>query len=65
LLADAFRRLAKQRAYIDIPDNTHVAIELALSHGLAPQRVLTRMCRGKEVLEEIDRLWASSGPETG
>jgi hypothetical protein len=29
------------------------------------QRELLRMCRGKSVIEQIDRLWASSGPELG
>jgi hypothetical protein len=33
--------------------------------GLTPQRELVRMCRGESVLERVDCLWASSGPEKG
>jgi hypothetical protein len=29
------------------------------------QHTLTRMCRGTPVVEQVEFLWASSGPEKG
>ena len=37
----------------------------AEARGLTVQRHLTRMCRGELVVEDLDLLWASSGPEKG
>jgi GNAT superfamily N-acetyltransferase len=65
LLADACRRCAGQRVYLDIPEPNEPAIRFAQAHGLTVQRRLTRMCRGVPVCERVDRLWASSGPEKG
>jgi hypothetical protein len=38
---------------------------LAATRGLAVQRHLMRMNRGEAIVEKIDLLWASSGPEKG
>jgi hypothetical protein len=65
LLADACRRHAGRRVYIDIPEGNAPAARLAAGHGLTVQRHLTRMCRGEPVCERVELLWASSGPEKG
>jgi GNAT superfamily N-acetyltransferase len=65
LLADAFRRLAGARVYLDVPSSHDRACRIAEGAGLAVQRTLSRMCRGAKVCEDAARLWASSGPELG
>lgn len=65
LLTDALHRYAGSRVYWDAPCSHQAACALASSAGLAPQRKLLRMCRGEEVNDDIQQLWASSGPELG
>jgi GNAT superfamily N-acetyltransferase len=65
LLADAARIHAGQQVYIDVPLANRRAVEWAETQGLTVQRHLTRMCRGVAICEQIDCLWASSGPEKG
>jgi hypothetical protein len=65
LLADASRRFAGKHAYLDVPVSNGEGTSYARSLGLTVQRQLTRMCRGRDVREDITRLWASSGPEKG
>jgi ribosomal protein S18 acetylase RimI-like enzyme len=65
LLADAWHRHAGQYVYVDIPVPNKHAVRLVESRGLTLQRHLTRMCRGVAVREQLDHLWASSGPELG
>ncbi|MEX2141942.1 MAG: GNAT family N-acetyltransferase [Pirellulales bacterium] len=65
LFGDACRRLAGARVYLDVPCSHDRAVRLADSAGLEVQRTLTRMCRGAQVCEDVERLWASSGPELG
>src|SRR5262249_15855827 len=64
VLGDAWRRHAGEEVFLDIPDG-NAAAALARSAGLAPQRPLTRMCRGVKIRDRPDELWASSGPEKG
>jgi ribosomal protein S18 acetylase RimI-like enzyme len=64
-LADAGHRLAGQLVSIDIPIINDPAIQWFQSHGLTVQHTLTRMCRGIPVVEQVECLWASSGPEKG
>jgi hypothetical protein len=33
--------------------------------GLQPQRQLVRMTRGERLTEQVEKIWASSGPEKG
>jgi predicted GNAT family acetyltransferase len=54
-----------QRVYLDVPVDNRAAVVWAESHGLVCQRSFTRMVRGRPVSEDIERLWASSGPEKG
>jgi GNAT superfamily N-acetyltransferase len=65
LLQDAFRRFSGQNAFIDIPEKNEPANRAAQAVGLSPRRRLLRMTRGAPALEQIERLWASSGPELG
>jgi GNAT superfamily N-acetyltransferase len=65
LLAEASRRLVGRRVYLDVPTANEPALRLAKSIGLVAQRTLTRMCRGTQVYDDCERIWASSGPELG
>jgi predicted N-acetyltransferase YhbS len=65
LLADALARYQGQAVFVDLPGDQAVAKELASSRGLSVQRKLTRMCRGRTVVEQLPLLWASSSPEKG
>jgi hypothetical protein len=65
LFADARRRYAGEPVSIDIPTGHAPASDLAASWGLTAGRHLTRMSRGPRVVEHLDRLWASAGPEKG
>jgi ribosomal protein S18 acetylase RimI-like enzyme len=65
LLADAWYRYAGQRVAIDVPVPNEAATQWVESHGLTVQHTLMRMCRGTPVVEQVEGLWASSGPEKG
>jgi hypothetical protein len=65
LLADGLRRHAGQRVFIDVPLPNAAAVRAVEATGLAVQRPLLRMGRGEPVRENVDMLWASSGPEKG
>jgi GNAT superfamily N-acetyltransferase len=65
LLADAWHRFAGQRVFLDVPVDNLAATRMAEVQGLTVQRYFTRMCRGVPVYEDLERLWASSGPEKG
>lgn len=65
LLIDALTRHAGSRVYWDLPSSHAAAAELARRSGLSPQRQLLRMCRGEAVIDDVAKLWASSGPELG
>jgi GNAT superfamily N-acetyltransferase len=65
LLSAALRRHAGQPIYLDVPLANEAARRLAAGQGLSEQRQLTRMCRGSPVVEQLEYLWASSGPEKG
>jgi GNAT superfamily N-acetyltransferase len=51
--------------FVDIPLSNRDAMAWAHDKGLHEQRRLTRMFRGVPVAEQVDLLWASSGPEKG
>jgi GNAT superfamily N-acetyltransferase len=46
-------------------DGSRKASAQAKSWGLTPGRLLTRMGRGTRVEEDLERIWASAGPEKG
>jgi hypothetical protein len=65
LFDEARRRYAGEPVFIDIPvDNTR-ATPQAAALGLTAGRQLMRMGRGPRIVEDLDRLWASAGPEKG
>lgn len=65
LLLDALHRHAGRNVHIDIPVANGPATELAELAGLTIQRPLHRMTRGQPLCENVQHLWASSGPEMG
>ena len=65
LLADASSRYAGETVLFDIPTANFTAKKLVGSWGLRAERVLMRMGRGPRVEEDLNRIWASSGPEKG
>ena len=65
LLGDAWHRHAGQRVSVDVPVANEAASHWVECHGLTVQHTLTRMCRGIPVGEQVECLWASSGPEKG
>lgn len=65
LLGRALHELAGSDVLVDIPQSNLPATEFALRAGLRPVRELMRMCRGHQVIEQTECLWASSGPEKG
>jgi GNAT superfamily N-acetyltransferase len=65
LLADAARRHAGQRVFVDVPADNLAALAAVQTAGLVPQRPLYRMGRGPRVEEHIEQLWSSFGPEKG
>lgn len=65
LLQAMTQTFAGQNVLIDIPVDHPQATAWAKANGLKKQRELTRMCKGEPVLESVENLWASSGPEKG
>lgn len=65
LLQAVAQTFAGQRVLVDIPADHAKATAWAKAYGLRQQRELTRMCKGSAVLENVDQLWTSSGPEKG
>jgi GNAT superfamily N-acetyltransferase len=65
LLDDARRMYAGEEVTIDSPIDNAPAVALAGSWGLGVSGLLTRMGRGAAVKEDLNRLWASAGPEKG
>ena len=65
LLDDAGRRLAGRPVIVDIPVDHGEAVAWAIGRGLGQKREFWRMTRGEAVVEDLARLWASSGPEMG
>ena len=65
LLSEALARFVGEPVFVDIPREHSAARRLAESAGLAVQRPLARMTRGPRVVERVEAIWASSGPEKG
>lgn len=65
MLDRACGQLAGETVLVDVPEPNLRAIQWATQSGLQSQRRLLRMCRGAVVIEDLSRLWASSGPELG
>src|SRR5262249_28506956 len=65
LLLDAACRHPGRQVYLDVPEENEAAIGIARGWGLSVQRHLMRMCRGEPVVERLEWLFGSSGPEKG
>ena len=65
LLRDALIRFAGKSVFVDVPVDNVGAVKIAESGGLKVQRYFMRMYRGRRINDNIDALWASSGPEKG
>lgn len=65
LLADAVRRHAGQRVFMDVPADNRAALAAVQTAGLVSQRPLYRMGRGLTVRENVAQVWSSFGPEKG
>jgi ribosomal protein S18 acetylase RimI-like enzyme len=65
LLNEVGRRLEGRQVIVDIPADNVGAVSWADGDGLTRSRQFWRMTRGAAVVEDQDRLWASSGPEMG
>lgn len=64
-LDDAGLRLAGRPVIVDVPTDHGEAIAWAVGRGMRQNREFWRMTRGEPVVEDLARLWASSGPEMG
>ncbi len=65
LLSDALNRCVGKPVFVDIPLDNVQAVKIAESSGLRVQRCFTRMCLGERINDNVQAIWASSGPEKG
>ena len=65
LLSNALHKCTGKAVYVDIPTGNVNAVKIAESSGLKIQRRFTRMSRGERIKDNIEAIWASSGPEKG
>jgi GNAT superfamily N-acetyltransferase len=65
LLSYALHKCAGKAVYIDIPTDNTYSVKIAESSGLTIQRHFVRMYRGERIKDNIEAIWASSGPEKG
>lgn len=65
LLSYALYKCAGKAVYIDIPTDNTNSVKIAESSGLKIQRRFVRMYRGERIKDNIEAIWASSGPEKG
>jgi GNAT superfamily N-acetyltransferase len=65
LLSDALNRCEGKQVFVDIPLDNAPAVKIAESSGLGVQRCFTRMCLGERINDNVQAIWASSGPEKG
>jgi len=65
LLADALTRCAGTPVMMDIPTANDAATLFMRGTGLEAQRSFVRMYRGIPPVDEVNGIWASSGPEKG
>jgi GNAT superfamily N-acetyltransferase len=65
LLHDALARSAGGPVFIDVPCDNAPALAVVEANGLKAQRHFMRMYRGDRVTDNVEAIWASSGPEKG
>jgi len=65
LLSDAMSRCAGKPVFLDVPLDNAGAVRIAEAAQLTVQRCFTRMCLGERINDNLQAIWASSGPEKG
>lgn len=65
LLTAALTNAGGEPVIVDIPGSNAAAARLVAAAGLSLERSFWRMTRGQTIVEDIQRLWASFGPEKG
>ncbi len=65
LLSDALSRCAGKPVFLDVPLDNAGAVRIAEAAQLIVQRCFTRMCLGERIDDNVQAIWASSGPEKG
>jgi hypothetical protein len=65
LLSDAFNRCAGKTVFVDVPIDNVCAVKCVEAGGLEIHRRFLRMYRGERIKDDINAIWASSGPEKG
>jgi hypothetical protein len=51
--------------FVDIPTDNVRAVKIVEASGLEVHRRFLRMYRGKRIKDDINAIWANSGPEKG
>jgi hypothetical protein len=64
-LHDALARSAGGPVFIDVPCDNAPALAVVEANGLKAQRHFMRMYRGVRLKDNVEAIWASSGPEKG
>jgi len=65
LLSDALHKCIGKAVFVDIPMDNVPAVKIAESRDLKIQRHFVRMYRGERIKDNIEAIWATSGPEKG
>jgi predicted N-acetyltransferase YhbS len=65
LLQQALADYQGQEVFVDVPEANRCAAGVVQSAGLLPAREFQRMARGEQEIENLEGLFASSGPEMG
>ena len=65
LLSDSLSRCVGKPVFIDVPLDNAGAVRIAEAAQLTVQRRFTRMCIGERISDNVQAIWASSGPEKG
>jgi GNAT superfamily N-acetyltransferase len=65
LLSDLLSRCVGKPVFIDVPLDNAGALRTAEAAQLTVQRCFTRMSLGERINDNVQAIWASSGPEKG
>jgi len=65
LLSDARSRCVGKSVFLDVPLDNAGAVKMAEAAQLTVQRCFTRMHLGEPAKDDVQAIWASSGPEKG
>jgi GNAT superfamily N-acetyltransferase len=65
LLSDSLSHCVGRPVFVDVPLDNAGALRIAEAAQLTVQRCFTRMCLGERINDNVQAIWASSGPEKG